>query len=145
MADKTSRKHSIYAVSYSRTDTVFPIVWARNRDDAVYAVNVTDRYAAKSEATPTAKDQIIVRFRVWNAGRTGRVAMPMEVRLATDQSSIGQGKSTGDQADMNDMLEMKLKRDTKYEIAVGQGDSLQTHPFKTDQSETQIVEIELAK
>jgi transglutaminase-like putative cysteine protease/predicted esterase len=51
-AKKESVRHAIYAVSFRRTDLTFPLVWARDHKD-VFAVNVTDRYAAKKASTGT--------------------------------------------------------------------------------------------
>ncbi|UCG49301.1 MAG: transglutaminase domain-containing protein, partial [Phycisphaerales bacterium] len=54
-AQPDHRLHAIYATSFKRTPLTFPLVWAR-RVDYVYAVNVTDRYAAprppKTEPPP---------------------------------------------------------------------------------------------
>jgi len=51
--------HAIYATSFRRTQTTFPLAWNRKVDD-VYAVNVTDRYTNQSHddkvsVQPTAK------------------------------------------------------------------------------------------
>ena len=144
LADKTNRTHSIYAVSFARTDETLPFVRSKDSENAVYAVNVTDRYTKNNDKkVKVDKDQVIVRIRVWNPGKTNRVEMPVQVRLASDDSSIGKGKSTGDQADMNNMFEVTLKQNTDYEIRLGQGDQIQTHKITTDATETQLVEIEL--
>src|SRR5262249_31246853 len=47
-AKKDVPEHAIYAVSYQKTKTPFPLAWAPDRKD-VSAENVTDRYA-KTEA-----------------------------------------------------------------------------------------------
>ncbi len=56
-AQPDHRLHAIYATSFKRTPLTFPLVWAR-RVNYVYAVNVTDRYAAprppKTEPPPPA-------------------------------------------------------------------------------------------
>ncbi len=43
LAIKDSPRNAIYAASFKKTDTIFPLDWARNRKD-VYAENVTDTY-----------------------------------------------------------------------------------------------------
>jgi len=53
-AQKDHRLHAIYAVSYKKTGTTFPMVWAP-RANYVYAVNVTDRYAKSAESRPAVK------------------------------------------------------------------------------------------
>ena len=143
LADKTQRRHSIFAVSFARTDTTFPMVRTRDRENAVFAVNVTDRYTKAKQDAPTKDDSIVVRVRVWNTGRSKRIEMPVEVQLVSDKSSLGQGKSLGDQADMNDMFEVKLLRNTQYDILLGEGDDAKTHRITTDASATQLVEIEM--
>lgn len=145
LADKDSRRSSIYAVSFRQTDTTFPMVWTRDQENVVYAVNVTDRYTSKAKTETPKEGQVVVRFRVWNTGKTERVAMPVTVRLASDQSSIGEGKSLGNEADMNDMFQVTLKRNTEYEVLLGNGEQVKTHRITTDDKETQLVEIELAK
>ena len=49
LADKTKRMNSIYAVSFARTDTLFPMAWSRDGRNTIYAINVTDRYAPPSQ------------------------------------------------------------------------------------------------
>jgi len=53
-AQKDSRLHAIYAVSFKRTKTTFPMVWAP-RANYVYAVNVSDRYAGPATSKPAPK------------------------------------------------------------------------------------------
>ena len=143
MCIRDRRRHSIFAVSFARTDTTFPMVRTRDRENAVFAVNVTDRYTKAKQDAPTKDDSIVVRVRVWNTGRSKRIEMPVEVQLVSDKSSLGQGKSLGDQADMNDMFEVKLLRNTQYDILLGEGDDAKTHRITTDASATQLVEIEM--
>ncbi len=148
LADKSSKQHSIYATSFAKTKTTFP-GWSLDWRNPVFAINVTDRYTANKKLdepkTKANKDDIVVRVRVWNADKTARVVVPIEVRLAEDQSSLGKGKSTGNEADMNDMFETTLKQNTKYEIRLGAGDTIKTHQFTTNKSKTQLVEIEMTK
>ena len=47
-AQHNHRLHAIYATSYQRTAIAFPLVWDPKNDD-VYAVNVTDRYAKREQ------------------------------------------------------------------------------------------------
>jgi len=137
-----------YATSFAKTKTTFP-GWSLDWRNPVFAINVTDRYTANKKfddpKTKANKDDIVVRVRVWNADKTARVVVPIEVRLAEDQSSLGKGKSTGNEADMNDMFETTLKQNTKYEIRLGAGDTIKTHQFTTNKSKTQLVEIEMTK
>ena len=44
---------------------------------------------------------------------------------------------------MNDMFEVKLLRNTQYDILLGQGEDAKTHRITTDGTQTQLVEIEI--
>ena len=79
LADKTKQMNSIYSISFGRTDTVFPMVWSRDRGNRVYAVNVTDRYTETAEVPQLEPNQIQVRVRVWNHDRTERVATQVKL------------------------------------------------------------------
>ena len=146
LADGTKRLNSIYAISFGRTDTVFPMVWSRNRDNAVYAVNVTDRYTESD--TPDAKvdpEKIQVRIRVWNEDSTERLAKKVSVvKPAADgeaQPDMLSGTSPSNTADMNDMLEFALDRDTVYEMHI-EGKA-EVFKFATQSGATQLIEVQL--
>ena len=143
LADKSKRQHSIFAVSFARTDTTFHMARTRDPENAVYAVNVTDRYTQGNQVDkPISADQVVVRIRVWESGKSKRVAVPIEIRLASDQTRVGQGKSLGDQADLNNMFEVKLKRGTQYKIRLGSGQETDIRTITTNDSETQLLEFE---
>ena len=142
-ANKAKRWNSIYAVSFARTETTFPIFRSRDPGNKVYAVNVTDRYTRLRKSTESDENKIAVRIRVWNSGRTQRVSRPIEIALKSDQSIAGQGSSNGAEADMNDLFEARLNKNTNYEIRVGKGDQTQRIEFTTSDAESELVEIEL--
>ena len=150
LADKAKRMNSIYSISFARTDTVFPMVWSRDRENAVYAVNVTDRYAKPKDAPDAAADpdKIQVRIRVWNADRTERVATnvllvdPAADAGANDANKLS-GTSPSNTADMNNMLEFALDRDTQYELHIGDTNPLKVHPFTSGSGDTQLIEVRL--
>jgi len=58
LAKKDSIQHSIYASSFKRTKTEFPMVWALGVKD-VYAENVTDRYTAGKKTQADEQNQRI--------------------------------------------------------------------------------------
>ena len=148
LADKSKRINSIYSISFARTDTVFPMVWSRDRENAVYAVNVTDRYAPPSKAAPKADpNEIEVRIRVWNADRSERVAtkvtvVPVKTELADSTKNLT-GTSPSDTADMNDMLEFELQRGADYELQIKNGDELQKQRFTATHTADQLIEVQL--
>ena len=111
-AQKGVREHAIYASSFKKTDTVFPLVWAPGRKD-VFAENVTDRYAAK--AAPKA-DAARVAVRVWLAGKKERSIVEVTV---TANSKVLSGKSRGESNDLNDILTFDLIPGREYVVKVG--------------------------
>jgi len=150
LADKSKRMNSIYAISFTRTDTVFPIVWSVGRDNASYAINVTDRYAPPKSDSPKANpNKVQVRIRVWNAAKSERVATSVTVTSVkqADQSTKDQTKLSGtspsNTADMNDMLEFELQRGEKYEMQIKNGDNMQKQVITTADAKSQLVEIRL--
>ena len=149
LADKSKRINSIYSISFARTDTVFPMVWSRDRENAVYAVNVTDRYAPPNkEVTKADPSKIQVRIRVWNADRSERVAtkvtvIPVDDKKESDSTAELSGTSPTSTADMNDMLEFQLQRGADYELQIKNGDELQTQRFTTTDTANQLIEVEL--
>lgn len=130
-AKKDVPEHAIYAASFAKADTHFPLVWARN-SKVVNAENVTDRYAKPAAKTDTVR----VLVRVIDASKK-RVAADVTV---TDGKKELAGKSKGESADTNDFLTFDLKPDAEYTVKVG----AVTKTFKTDAAgKTQTVQVEL--
>jgi hypothetical protein len=77
-ADPDSRIHSIYAASFRRTETHFPLVWDMSRRD-VPALNVTRRYT----------DAIDVRFRAVDA-KEQPVAGTLRVRWEDELYAVAE-------------------------------------------------------
>ena len=111
-ARKDVREHAIYASSFKKTDTTFPLVWAPGRKD-VFAENVTDRYAAKA---PPKADAARVAVRVWAAGRRERAVA--DVTLTGGKTDLT-GKSRGETNDLNDILTFDLTPGREYVVKVG--------------------------
>ncbi len=141
LAKKDSRRSAIYAISFKKTDTVFPLVWSDDPDNPIYAVNVTDRYSAKTDETKA--DMIRVFVRVWNANRSGRIAAQVSVIAAGEKVARATGQSRGDTADMNDMLSFDLERNAQYQLQVSLGKQTTIYALKTIGDGQQTVEIEL--
>jgi hypothetical protein len=130
-AKKDVPEHAIYAASFAKTETHFPLVWARNAK-TVNAENVTDRYAKPAAKTDTVR----VLIRVIDASKKRVVA---DVTM-TDGKKELTGKSKGESADTNDFLTFDLKPDAEYTVTV----SGVTKAFKTDAAgKTQTVQVEL--
>jgi transglutaminase-like putative cysteine protease len=107
LADPDSKMHSIYATSFGKTETVFPMVWSPEK--RVYAENVTARYIPANSKTKTGVVNVMIR--VWNVDQTEREVVDVIVE-GNDEKK--QGKSKGGTADMNDMLTFELKPESKY-------------------------------
>ena len=98
-------KNGIFAVSFQRTETRFPLVWSRN-ESAVYAVDVTSRYAKSSELDPL--DLFEVQFRAFSGPKADRCQANLVV---TDSSGkvVFRGQTKDESADANNHLTTKLK------------------------------------
>jgi len=118
LAIKDSIRHAIYAVSYQRTDTPFPMVWTRNRGltdgGTVSAVNVTDRYTGNSKAVDPKETRLLVK--VYERRGTDRLSRPVTVRSMEDET-VMEGYTKDESADTNDILEFRVKRGGKYLVS----------------------------
>lgn len=133
-ARKDVREHAIYASSFKKTDTTFPLVWAPGRKD-VFAENVTDRYAAKA---PPKADAARVAVRVWAAGKKDRVVA--DVTLTGGKADLT-GKSRGETNDLNDILTFDVTPGREYVVKVsGVEKKVTVEPGKEA-----LLEIELLK
>jgi hypothetical protein len=137
-AQKDSREHAIYAASFKKTDTTFPLVWAPKRSD-VYAENVTDRYTAKGASR---SDKVRVSVRVWAPGKGDRVVAPVEVMEVAGEKGVVSGESKGATADRNDVLGFDLVPGREYTIRVGKPVRIEK-TVKPEPGKELIVEIEL--
>ncbi|HUS47510.1 MAG TPA: transglutaminase domain-containing protein [Phycisphaerae bacterium] len=61
-ARRDQPRHAIYAVSFKRTPLRFPLAWDASAD-YVSAVNVTDHYTNRKDATPAAEAKLSPRLR----------------------------------------------------------------------------------
>lgn len=103
--------HAIYAVSYRRTPTQFPMVWARRNRD-VWAVNVTDRYTEHAAVVP--EGSVSIMFRAVNA-QNERVAARIKVRRS-DGEQVFEGVTKDERFDTNDHLTAVITADAKCEV-----------------------------
>ncbi len=107
-ARKDDPEHAIYAASFKKTDTPFPLVWARDKK-TVPGENVTDRYA-KAET----KETFRLSIRVLDA-KGKRTSVTVRVTGPTKH----EGTSKGESADLNDFLSFELKPGMDYVVTVG--------------------------
>jgi hypothetical protein len=112
-ADRNSRLHAIYAVSYRPTKQRFPLGWAPEKD-WVWAVNVTDRYTQMKEELPAGFGRVMFRA-VDNNGV--RVSAAVQIR-DTEGNLVFEGNTNDIRFDTNDHLNVKLKLSRQYEMSV---------------------------
>jgi hypothetical protein len=135
LAKKDSVMNAIYASSYKRTATTFPLVWDLRAKD-VYAENVTERYTRAKKA-PEAVTRLMVR--VWEPGRKKRASVPVKLVDEADAKNVRMGTSRGETADTNDMLTFVVPHKKTFVVDVAG----QTKRVTTDERESLVVEIEL--
>ncbi len=137
-AQKDSIVHAIYAASFRKTDVKFPLVWAP-RGKEVSAENVTDRYAR----TDTKKgDMARVMIRVWDAGRTRRLAVPVTVVDRQDASRTWRGESRGETADRNNLLTFDLPARRSYAVRIEKPGRIEQQ-FTIGAPKQETIEIEV--
>ena len=112
-ADRNSRLHAIYAVSYRPTKQRFPLGWAAEKD-WVWAVNVTDRYTQMKEELAEGIGRVMFSV-VDSDGK--RLSAPLEIRDMAGQT-IYEGVTNDIRFDTNDHLNVKLTLSQQYEILV---------------------------
>ncbi|MEM7785004.1 MAG: transglutaminase domain-containing protein [Planctomycetota bacterium] len=139
LADPESKKHSIYAVSFAQTDTLFPMVWSPGK--RVFAENVTRRYLQQNL---TGSDKIKVMIRAWNQGKTERKVVAVEVECQRCQDSFT-GFTKAGTHDMNDMLTFELDPNSGYQVKIKNehGKLLTKIDLKTESGSNQLVELEI--
>lgn len=142
LAKKDSRLNAIYAVSFKKTDTVFPMVWSRDPDNPVYGVNVTDRYTKKSNDLAEGKCRVSVR--VWNADRSQRLAAKVQCGSPGDSSALtSSGVTKAGTADMNDMLSFDLDQTSTFVMTLNFEGKTFISSFKTGDKAEQLVDISI--
>lgn len=133
--------HSIYAVSYKHTGTLFPMVWA-DKDRSVYAVNVTSRYAKAPTVTAKAP---ISRLMICVRSKPGgeRVMVPVQLFDPADKKVLGQGTSKGESFDTNDYLTFEVAQQKPLELRWGKGNSLRKRHLDPLADKQKIVTVYL--
>jgi hypothetical protein len=76
-AQRDSRRHAIYAVSFRHTPQPFPMVWKRGAD-YVHSVNVTDRYTQLGQSLPPG--YVNLMFRVLDGASGDRCSAPLMLK-----------------------------------------------------------------
>lgn len=139
LAHKESRLNAIYAVSFRKTDTIFPMVWSRGSRQPIYAVNVTDRY---TKGKAKASDQLVnAMIRIWTADRSERIVAQVTLQSKQDGQT---GKSRGQTADMNDMLVFRVAPNQKYSLEIEFDGQTMRRELAVDEGANQVFDIAFA-
>jgi predicted esterase len=137
-ATKDDPEHAIYAASFRRTSTHFPLVWDRKSRE-VSAENVTERYLG----TPTpGSERVLVQFRIHEAGTKKRVTLPVIVEERSLHCEICRGVSKGETADLNDILRFELLPEREYVVRVGNPVQAE-RTFRTTAAKETLIDIEV--
>ena len=100
-------RHAIYASSWKKTDTNFPLIWDLGID-YVSAENVTDNYTVKTSRR--------VFIQLFNKKGGDRVAARVEVWK--NGLKVGGGETRDENNDTNDMLALSLKKGDDYKLRI---------------------------
>ncbi len=132
-----SKLSAIYATSFKKTGTTFPLVWAPTVD-SVHGVNVTRRYTPDSMENAPAR----LMVRVWNAARTERVAASVSVSTKDAQPRLGTSRDEG--FDTNDLLTFDVVPGASYKVSVKTADGAEImQSVKVDNRKQFVVDIVL--
>lgn len=110
--------HGIYATSWKKTTTHFPMVW-NMRDTSVPGVDVTRRYielGAESMTRPGECELRIDAFATRPDGTKKREAVDIEIRQF--DVIVAKGKTPSATADMNEFLSIRVPQGVRYQIVI---------------------------
>ena len=133
-------QHAIYATSFKKTATSFPLVWAPSLA-SVSAVNVTDRYTPKVAAAEQGRERLLIKVLDAPAGK--RVVAEVTVTEAGATNKVLRGTSKGETADLNDILAFEVTPGTRHVIAVQQGGRRVKREFTAGTNKQELLTIPL--
>ncbi len=114
------KRYGIFATSFKRTDTIFPLAWSRFRkpDNEIYCVEVTERYAKKE---PLPDGFFAIEFKTLGAKGPNRCQANLVLK-DSEGKVVFRGKTHDDSFDMNDHLTAELEKGTyQLELRTGAG------------------------
>ncbi len=135
-AQRDQPMYAIYAVSFRKTPTTFPLVWKRNADP-VWATNVTDRYTQLQ--AELSENEVIARFRVVDPDIGKRVSMPIQV-VDEAQQIVFEGVTKDEGFDSNDHLNAALSKHATYYVRFESAGQEHTITIQTN-DEAQLFEL----
>ena len=139
-AIEDSPEHAIYATSFRKTGTSFPLVWAPGID-YVSAVNVTSRYVPAG-AKPPEKPRLLVK--VFDEKDGERVVRSVELIDRADLEKVLRGNSRDESNDTNDILSFKVEKGRAYDLRILDGKRVLSREYRCGGSRQDVVSIFLA-
>ncbi|MCF7885186.1 MAG: transglutaminase-like domain-containing protein [Candidatus Marinimicrobia bacterium] len=126
--------HSIYTVSFKKTDSIFPCAWDPNIN-YVHASNITARYSGKKSES----DEVSLSIRVFSQGK--RIAVP--IRLLYNNKTLGKGNSPDTTNDLNDRLNFIVLPNKTYQLQIRCEKETITKTIKVGSNQFQNYDIKL--
>ena len=139
-AIEDSPEHAIYAMSFRKTGTSFPLVWAPGID-YVSAVNVTSRYVPAG-AKPPEKPRLLVK--VFDEKDGERVVRSVELIDRADLEKVLRGNSRDESNDTNDILSFKVEKGRAYDLRILDGKRVLSREYRCGGGRQDVVSIFLA-
>lgn len=139
-ADKSNWQHSIYATSWKRTGTHFPMVWDIEAKH-VNAVNVTDRYTGKSNVN-NPEDDVFVRVKRKDDGQ--RIEVKAEL-LDAKKQVLASKKTKAGRADLNDITGFTCNPNTSLWLRLIQGNEIKQIPLRRAKGGEVTLDVEWEK
>ncbi len=136
-AIEDSPEHAIYAMSFRKTGTSFPLVWAPGID-YVSAVNVTGRYVPAG-AKPPEKPRLMVK--VFDEKDGERVVRSVELIDRADLEKVLRGNSRDESNDTNDILSFKVEKGRAYDLRILDGKRVLSREYRCGGGRQDVVSI----
>jgi len=140
-AIKNDRDHAIYAASFRKTGLSFPLNWAPEVE-YVNAVNVTERYTAKSPTIDPSKIRLQVNILDRPMGK--RVAAKVNIVDSADSKLHFEGTSKTELADINDHLTFYLPKQRTYLVEAELGDQKNRRYYSPGTNDQDVLLIHLS-
>ncbi len=140
-AIEDSPEHAIYAMSFRKTGTSFPLVWAPGID-YVSAVNVTSRYVPAG-AKPPEKPRLLVK--VFDEKDGERVVRSVELIDRADLEKVLRGNSRDESNDTNDILSFKVEKGRAYDLRILDGKRVLSREYRCGGGRQDVVSIFLGE
>ena len=115
-AQEDSPENAIYAASFRRSKTHFPLVWAP-ANHSISAENVTRRYAQREKSIQNDPDKAVILIRVIDPSGK-RLKKPVRVRATDNVKVLFEGTSRDESFDTNDILAPSLARNHNYLVVI---------------------------